>query len=42
MKKMNMYVAPNAEIIEMQTVAVLTESPGMNVDPVGSDSNEIP
>lgn len=26
MKKMNMYVAPKAEVIEMQTVTVLMES----------------
>jgi hypothetical protein len=33
MKKMNMYEAPKAEIIEMQTVAVLVDSVGSTVPP---------
>jgi hypothetical protein len=42
MKKMNMYEAPKAEIIEMQAVAVLSISPdGTGNDPQES-TNEIP
>jgi len=33
MKKMNMYVAPKAEVIEMQTVTVLMESTNPVPDP---------
>jgi hypothetical protein len=42
MKKMNMYVAPKAEVIEMQTVTVLMESTEGSNQNYGTPTEEEP